>query len=206
MKISCHNCGHLEEVSKSFCTQCGQVVSFHGSDYFSVFGVPCHFQINLEDLKKKYYQGQRELHPDRFIGSKDALKRSQAEARSAFLNEAYRTLSQSSLRREYLLELSGFKIEDAGNKAPVELAEEFFDIQDALSDGDIGRAKQLQDELFKKDQKMEAEITLFERQADETQDEQKRSEIGKNMLNVLVTKRYLDSMIRDLAAKLGSHG
>lgn len=101
-------------------------------DYFSIFDLPRRFQIDREALEKKYYEMSRTLHPDRFAGGGNAELQAQSLTEMSFLNQAYQTLKSPETLREYVLELEGVKIETKG-QVPLELAEEWFELQDEPS-------------------------------------------------------------------------
>src|SRR5579862_1058416 len=64
------------------------------------------FFIDLRQLRKEFLQLQQNSHPDRHPPE---VKR-RAEAISAHINEAYKTLQDPLLRAQYLLSLRGFDV------------------------------------------------------------------------------------------------
>lgn len=76
-------------------------------NYFSVFGLEPSWDISAADVQQRYRQLQQEVHPDRFAGEGERAQRQAAQA-SAFVNQAFETLSVPVLRAAYLLELAGF--------------------------------------------------------------------------------------------------
>jgi Fe-S protein assembly co-chaperone HscB len=96
-------------------------------DYFAFLGVPRRFGQDLSVLEKRFYELSREFHPDRFTTSGADAQRLSLEKMS-FLNQAYRTLKDPVERREYLLKLEGV---EGKSRAPIELAEAWFEVQDA---------------------------------------------------------------------------
>ncbi|EFY86856.1 putative chaperone [Metarhizium acridum CQMa 102] len=65
-----------------------------------------HFPINLRSLRAEFLRLQSRHHPDLHPASSKA----QAEATSAAVNEAYKTLSNPLLRAQYLLSLQGVDV------------------------------------------------------------------------------------------------
>ncbi len=102
------------------------------ADPFAALGVARSFRIELAPLEKRFYALSRALHPDRFPG-KGAVAVQRSVERMSLVNQAYRTLKDVGLRREALLALEGFPT--SGGKMPMELAESWFDLQDALAEG-----------------------------------------------------------------------
>jgi molecular chaperone HscB len=195
-------------VSQSVCASCGvpQPVGVL-ADYYSIFGLPRRFAINLGDLERRFYQLSRALHPDRFTTAMLDAK-TNSLARMSLLNQAYSALKNPDLARAYLIQLaktnpkSGTdEVSTSGEKTktsiPMELAESWFELQEAISE-DSSRAR--------------VRLTLFE-----SEFKNHRSELEKKMSTLesnydlnpsqplldqlereLQTKSYLKSMERDL--------
>jgi len=84
-------------------------------------------------LEKKYFELSRVLHPDRF-SAKGSQARLLSIQRMSLVNEAYRTLKDPTLRRNYLLQLLGAPpIPKDSNSLPIALSESWFELQDQLS-------------------------------------------------------------------------
>lgn len=140
VQASQHNCvpGASEKdsfLSRHLCQNCGRPLSVAPTEtYFSVLGVPPKFAQNPAELQKRFYEISRALHPDRFTMS-DASSKQISLERMSFVNEAYRTLKNPDELRDYVLKLHGLKA-DSGPKGqiPLELAESWFELQDAISD------------------------------------------------------------------------
>ena len=81
------------------------------TDYFALFGLPRHLQVDLATLEKAFYAQSRRLHPDRFA-ARPAAEQEAALATSSQLNDAYRTLREPIARTEYLLGLEGIPMEE----------------------------------------------------------------------------------------------
>lgn len=64
------------------------------------------FAINLRDLRAEFLQLQARAHPDRHAGA----SKPRAEAASALINDAYKTLQDPLLRAQYLLRLRGMDV------------------------------------------------------------------------------------------------
>jgi molecular chaperone HscB len=94
-----------------------------------------HFPIDVRALRREFLQLQAKAHPDRH----PPKLKSQAQATSARINEAFKTLSHPLLRAQYLLSLQGIdvakdettKVEDPGLLMTViEAREEIEEAQD----------------------------------------------------------------------------
>jgi molecular chaperone HscB len=71
-------------------------------NYFSIFTLPIAFNIDLEALEKKYFELQKNFHPD---------KSDQIEL-SILANEAYETLKNPLKRTSHILQLNGIDLEN----------------------------------------------------------------------------------------------
>lgn len=75
-------------------------------NYYALFGLAPHFEIDVDVLSRHYRDIQSSIHPDRFVGSGDQEQRVAVQT-AAFVNEAYHCLKNPLLRAEYLLRLKG---------------------------------------------------------------------------------------------------
>lgn len=151
-------------------------------NHFTLFGLTPALDLDLSKLRDSFYELSRQVHPDRFaLAGPD--EQASALARSTLLNRAYQVLRDPDARARYLLELYGSPETGAG--VPAELAEAYFEAEDLRA--------------FRED--------LLARLAAEDTERRKLaaqwSEAGIPALRELVDrKRYLQSMLRDLEAKL----
>lgn len=82
------------------------------ADFFRIFGIPTAFDLDLDDLEKRYKELTKILHPDRFARSDPQARRASLE-RSVQLNEGWQTLRDPVRRAEYLLSLAGVDVGEA---------------------------------------------------------------------------------------------
>ena len=110
-------------------------------DHFEVFGLPRRLAINTVELQRKFYELSRRHHPD-FHQTAPPEEQARALEASARLNAAYRALRDPILRVEYLVRLEEGRDTKEGAtvkpKAPPELLEEMFEIQEALAEAKAG--------------------------------------------------------------------
>ncbi len=121
-----------------FCPQCTKILALgrHG-DYFAFLGLPRKLRVDSDELDRNFRALSRQFHPDYFHNAPPAERRASLE-RSSYLNDAYRTLKDSSLRIEYLLELEGLPAAGAAagpgraEPPPPALLEEVFALNEEL--------------------------------------------------------------------------
>jgi len=110
-------------------------------DHFEVFGLPRRLAIDLAQLQRKFYELSRQSHPD-FHQAAAPERQAEILEASARLNAAYRALRDPIARIEYLVRLEEGRDTREGAlvkpKAPPELLEEMFEIQEALQEARAG--------------------------------------------------------------------
>jgi molecular chaperone HscB len=97
-------------------------------NHFARLGLPAALDMDAAALDKAYFAGQRQWHPDRFVG-KPAAERAKASVEAAALNDAYRTLKDPLSRAVYLAELKG--IELPGDGKTIDDPELLMEVMDA---------------------------------------------------------------------------
>jgi len=164
--------------------------------YYEALGLEPKLALDLEDLRKRFYERSRETHPD-LVGSA-------AEDRMAQLNDAFRTLRQPVPRAEYFLSERGIQL---SKDVPPELLAEVFELNMALEEirgGDESARPQL-DSARERFTEMQAEIdsglaALFTRQD---------AEGGQETLDEIATslnrRRYISNLLRDVDKELNVH-
>ena len=98
--------------------------------YYEALGLAPRLSLDLDDLKKRFYDRSRQWHPDRFSRA-GAEEQQRALDMTAVLNDGFRTLRDPITRAEYFLKERG---RDLSNDAPPELLEEVFELNMALEE------------------------------------------------------------------------
>src|SRR5437879_11293381 len=110
-------------------------------DHFEVFGLPRRLAIDTAELQRKFYELSRRHHPD-FHQTAPPEEQARALEASARLNAGYRARRDPILRVEYLVRIEEGRDTKEGAavkpKAPPELLEEMFEIQEALAEAKAG--------------------------------------------------------------------
>jgi molecular chaperone HscB len=197
-------------------------------DFFAIFSLPRHLQLDLAALENAFYAQSRKLHPDRFAARPQAEQEAALEA-SSLLNDAYRTLKDPILRTQYVLSLEGVELEEQSKSAteaarvsgtekkqliPPELLEEVFELNMQLTE--MKAAKQFGDEAdpdLRRD--LEAAAKTFDARMAETerelqqlwtrwdvavdsQDETQRESVKDALVALLNKRSYLRNLVRDV--------
>jgi molecular chaperone HscB len=185
------------------------------SDYFTVFGLPRKLTVDGEALQRRFYELSRQYHPD-FHQAAGAEQQTEALARSALVNRAYRALRDPLPRVEYLIALEeGREVREGATekpRAPRELLQEMLEVQEALeevkAEGVTGEAAaRLREERARLEDRYAAEATAivgrageWDRLVDEGGDRKPLLEWFKHRL---ATRAYLRTVIDDLTEALG---
>ena len=193
------------------------------TDYFAVFSLPRKLSIDVSALEKQFYKLSRKLHPDL---NAQAGAEAQAEilARSSQLNDAYRTLRNPVTRVEYLLEITGVRInENNANRktdaprVPADLLEEVFELNMQLEEmrannkmgeddpqlrTDLERARtQFTEQLAAVDHDLEQTGEAWDSALDRA-DEVGKTAIAKDLAALLDRRGYLRNLVRDVSETL----
>jgi molecular chaperone HscB len=97
---------------------------------YEALGLEPALALDMEDVKKRFYERSRQWHPDRFSRA-SAAEQDQALEMTAVLNDAFRTLKDPIARAEYFLKEKGLELT---KDAPPELLEEVFELNMALEE------------------------------------------------------------------------
>ncbi len=112
---------------------------------FALLGVPQRYDLQAEELERRYRELSLKLHPDRFARA-PAGERVAALSKSTALNDAYRTLRSPVGRAEHLLELAGAPLGE-GDRVDQGFLVEILELREALAEaraaGDAARVATL---------------------------------------------------------------
>ena len=110
-------------------------MQFNGlqADYFSVFGLPPRYDVDLQALEQNYHELATELHPD-FYATAPAAESRLSEGLSARLNQAWQTLQDSTARAQYLIEIWKVQTPTHERDLPTGFLQEMFASQEELEE------------------------------------------------------------------------
>jgi len=179
-------------------------------NYFQLFEISPKYFIDIKELEKKFYELSRKMHPDKFqTKGLDEIKR--ATESYALLNKAFATLKDPDDRAQYIFGLAQFKVSDSKKTLPPELAEEYFNLQEALEDDSQSEnTKNLVKEFSLLVKNQVQSQNQFQENAFKEWDNLK-SPINKSAFplftkasHAILQKNYLKSMAQDLERKFHS--
>ena len=201
-------------------------------NYFGLFSLPRHLQVDLAALEKAFYARSRRLHPDRFA-AKAAEEQEAALKASSELNDAYRTLKDPIARTQYLLTLEGVEMEEQSRAAtdaarasggekkqvvPPELLEEVFELNMQLAEmraakefgeeepelrADLERARgEFAGKMAETQRELEGLWARWDR-AEDAGDDAGRGAAKEGMVVLLNRRSYMRNLLRAGGAALG---
>lgn len=220
----CWHC-QSEMTGEYFCQQCVKVQPLSKElDYFTCLGLPRRLTIDQEALEKKYYELSRTFHPD-FYQNQTETEQAISLGNSALLNTAYRTLKDPVSRAEYLVRLEAGSAKDIRSNPPAELFEEILELQESLeefrslpAEEDSGRKRELRkkitadrDALEQRQKEMENRLFELFGEWDKLQDQdaqdsavqKHRTEVLRDMREIISNRTYLRNIVDDLAETIG---
>lgn len=100
-------------------------------NYFEFYQIPISFTPDLAALKKLFYQYSKAYHPDHFTEESD-LTKEEVLQKSAYNNEAYKTLKDFDKRLKYILELKEVIKPSDKDDIPQDFLIEMMDINERI--------------------------------------------------------------------------
>ena len=171
--------------------------------FYEALGLEPKLALDLDDLKKRFYDRSRQWHPDRFSrGTSEEKQRS--EEMTSTLNDAFRTLRDPVTRAEYFLSQSGLELP---KDAPRELLEEIFELNMALEElrgGDESAREQLisaQERFTSMLGEADTNLAGLFGRYDESSDKTVLDEVRA----VLNRRKYVSNLLRDVEKELNVH-
>ncbi|XP_077317545.1 iron-sulfur cluster co-chaperone protein HscB [Lithobates pipiens] len=138
----CWSCQCEIRTEELFCPSCRSLQPPDlTKDYFYLLNCDRSFDVNVQELQKKYRDLQRSLHPD-YFSQKPQFERDISDQQSSLVNKAYNTLLSPLSRGIYLLGLHGITFTEGteeGIDAPFlfEILEVNEQLNEATSDAEI---------------------------------------------------------------------
>lgn len=209
--VKCRGCG-VEAPAGGVCPECGGLQPFPpGADHWAVLGLPRRLAVDRADLERRFHELNRRFHPD-YFRLRPTDEQAVSLENSAAVNAAYRALRDPVSRVEYLLELEGMALGTAGQaRPPADLFEEIMELQEARQELEgatpaeapalRARLEAAWTDLEARRVQTEADLVAVFPKWDAASDGDRRALLGK-MRDILATRAYLRTILRDLGATL----
>jgi molecular chaperone HscB len=180
----------------------GQLPEYNeAASHFDVLGIPESLKLDLEALRERFYDLSKQTHPDRFSGA-TPVQALRAARWSTAVNRAYQTLRDPAERAKYLLERHGLGGDGTKTQVPLELAEAYFDLQDALVEPEgitqlVAFGADLQVQLDALDEAWAGLEDQWEGVPD-------KKKVLEQVAKHFTLRRFLRSMLADIERKRGT--
>jgi molecular chaperone HscB len=157
-------------------------------NYFEFYQIPEAFFIDENELRQKYHQITKQLHPDFFTKSSE-IEQMVALEKSTLNNQAYKTLSGFESRMAYILELHGLL--QNSPTLPQSFLMQMMDINEAIEEG---KTEMVTYEVQKMKENLWKEIEPVLKNYLQSTD--KNVDLNKILMYYLKTK-YLDRLLTE---------
>ncbi len=213
--MKCRGCG-VATPGGDLCPECGRLQPFAaGTDHWAVLGIERCLRLERADLERRFHELNRRFHPD-YFRLRGPDEQAISLENSAAVNAAYRTLREPVSRVEYLLQLEGLALGTAGQaRPPADLFEEIMELQEARqkleaagtdAPGELrARLEAARDELEARRQRTDGELVALFPEWDGAGEDERRRLLAR-MRDILATRAYLKTVLRDLGATLETVG
>ncbi len=197
---TCGGCNTIL-VSSLFCFSCNHLQQLRSRpDYFNVFGLTPHYNVDLKQLDELYEQLVGELHPD-FYSTESSEKQKRSEHLSALLNRAYETLKDPGVRAAYMLSTLADQISLNERQLPNGFLEEMFEFQesiDELTSSDQAALHKIEEDIQQRLTQNESQFKhLFSQIEEDASASQEQLQEIQTQVNV---ERYLKRLLERCSA------
>jgi len=103
---------------------------------FDILGLPLRFDLDPQDIERRYRDLQRAVHPDRHTNAAPSTRRA-ALSGAVSVSEAYRTLRDDVSRAEALLSALGHPANPETAKPEPELLMEMMELRESLQEARV---------------------------------------------------------------------
>ena len=122
-----------------------------GMNYFELFDLPVTLKVDRSALSKKYFELQKQHHPD-FYTQADEDEQKEAIEKSSLINKALKTLQDADQTIHYVLQLKGLLKGNEQYILPPDFLMEMMELNEKLAEEDPETFKQevdgLENELY----------------------------------------------------------
>ncbi len=102
-------------------------------NYYELFKLPITPVIDKSGISKKYFELQKEFHPDFYTNETEADKEKALE-QSAAINKGFNIFSNKEKTLEYFLQLKGIITTDEKYNLPPDFLMEMMELNEAIDD------------------------------------------------------------------------
>ena len=104
-------------------------------NYFELFNLPVSLQVDKAALSKKYFELQKQYHPD-FFTQQDEADQKKALEKSSLVNKALKVLQNPDQTIQYVLQLKGLLTENEKYALPPDFLMVMMELNEKLEEAD----------------------------------------------------------------------
>ncbi|MBL0146262.1 MAG: Fe-S protein assembly co-chaperone HscB [Chitinophagaceae bacterium] len=116
-------------------------------NYFELFDIPISIKVDKAFLAKKYFELQKEFHPD-FFSQATEHEQTIALEKSSQANKALSILKNEDETIKYILQLKGLLETDEKYQLPQDFLMEVMDLNEGLDEATVKEVKELELSLY----------------------------------------------------------
>lgn len=153
-------------------------------NHFQIFALPQSFQLDLDQLEKKYLEFQKQFHPDN--SSTADIEQSIA------VNTAYQILKNPLKRASHILQLHGIDLENDTTAPKVDTATltEILELREKIFESSTSEVENLKKDLNRKIKSLLNEVAL-----------ELENKAFNPAAQILIKAKYFDKTLQDLKRK-----
>ena len=159
-------------------------------NYFSFYELEEAFFLDLGELKRKFYDKSRALHPD-FHTQESESRQEEILALSAYNNDAYNTLKDENSRMEYILREHNILGEEGKNKLDQMFLMEMMDINEGLMELQMDFDRSKYDHVIKEVNAIETSLYSDVETEMKAYDDDKNTARLQSVVQFYLKRKYL---------------
>ena len=174
-------------------------------NYFEFYELPVSFNVDQQQVKRKFYELSKKYHPDFFVNDTEENQAKVLDL-ATVNNKAYQMLSDPGKRIKYILELEGMLEEGEKYQLPQAFLMEMMEVNEALMELEFDEGVAVSGDILEQvdsiESELQHELDSFTRQFDQA-DETQRIECLKEIKDIWFRQKYL-LRIRDSLNRFAS--
>ncbi len=160
------------------------------TDYFDFFNIPRAFNLDQQELRRKYISNSKASHPDFFtLENKD--KQDAVLRMSTLNNEGYNILSDHRRLVQHILQLEGMMPEEGKAQVPGDFLIQMMDINERLMEAQMDPAAQGLQAIFNDLDQLEEELAHTAQCAKDQWDEDHSGSSLETVRDIFLKQQYL---------------
>lgn len=110
-------------------------------NYFELFSIPVSLLIDKNTVTRKYFELQKQFHPD-FFGNAGEDEQAEALEQSSAVNKAFKVFTNTDETIKYVLQLKGLLEEEEKYALPPDFLMEMMELNEELMDAEADTTKE----------------------------------------------------------------